>query len=227
MATGILGRKLGMTQYFAPDGRMHAVTAIQAGPCTVTQVKTLDRDGYEAVQVGFGTAKKLNAPQRGHLGYSGLARTRKRTNQSSTGKPETPLGSFSHLKEFPVDASAPVAVGDVLTAEVFEEGQKLDIVGQSKGKGFAGGMRRHHFHGGPKTHGQSDRHRAPGSIGAGTTPGRVLKGQRMAGHMGDERVTTKNLEILKIDTERSLLLIKGAVPGGVKGLVILRPAGGR
>ncbi len=227
MATGILGRKLGMTQYFAPDGRMHAVTAIQAGPCTVTQVKTLDRDGYEAVQVGFGTAKKLNAPQRGHLGYSGLARTRKRTNQSSTGKPETPLGSFSHLKEFPVDASAPVAVGDVLTAEVFEEGQKLDIVGQSKGKGFAGGMRRHHFHGGPKTHGQSDRQRSPGSVGAGTTPGRVLKGQRMAGHMGDERVTTKNLEILKIDTERNLLLIKGAVPGGAQGLVILRPAGGR
>lgn len=215
-----------MTQFFAPDGRMHGVTAIQAGPCTVIQIKTLERDGYAAVQVGFGTAKELSAPAKGHLGFPSLGRARSRTNRQGGSKPETPLGMFPHLREFPVEAGAELAVGDVFTADLFSEGQKVNVSGVSKGKGFAGGVKRHHFAGGPKTHGQSDRHRAPGSIGAGTTPGRVLKGHRMAGHLGDKQITTKNLEIVKVDPERNIILIKGAVPGGVKGLVIVRSAKG-
>ncbi len=220
---GILGLKLGMTQYFAPDGRMYGVTAIQAGPCTVTQVKTAENDGYEAVQVGFGNAKKLSAAEKGHLGYPGLGRTRK-TSATKPASDRTPLGMFDHLREFAVEGE--VKVGDVFTAEVFSEGQKLDIIGTSKGKGFQGGVHLHHFRGGDKTHGQSDRHRAPGSIGSGTTPGRVFRGLRMASHMGDNRVTARNIEILKVDTERNILLVKGAVPGPTQGVVILRVAYG-
>lgn len=221
---GLIGRKLGMTQYFAPDGRMYGVTAIQAGPCTVTQVKTVERDGYQAVQVGFGNAKKLSAAEKGHLGYPGLGRTRTQTNNSGASSERTPLGMFSHLKEFPLDGQA--EVGEVFTASVFSEGQLVDISGVSRGKGFAGGIKRHHFHGGPKTHGQSDRHRAPGSIGSGTTPGRVLKGLRMAGHLGDKQITAKNIQILKVDSERNILLVNGAVPGPTQGVVVLQLAHG-
>lgn len=219
--SGLIGKKLGMTQYFAPDGRMHAVTVVEAGPCIITQVKTLERDGYTAIQIGFGTAKRLNAPEKGHLGHGGLGRTRKQENHKGEGG-RSPLGMFPHLREFPTPEGA-VNVGDVLNAGVFQEGQRVDITGISKGKGFAGGIRRYHFRGGPKTHGQSDRHRAPGSIGSGTTPGRVLKGLKMAGHLGHDRVTAKNLEVLKIEPERNLILIKGAVPGPTDTIVMIRP----
>ena len=221
--TGLIGKKLGMTQYFAPDGRMHAVTVVEAGPCTVTQVKQESKDGYTAIQIGFGTAKRLTAAEKGHLGYPGLGRTRKQPNQRPGGQSGSGLGMFPHLKEFPYPSGNEVQVGDVLTADVFSEGQRIDVTGISKGKGFAGGIRRYHFRGGPKTHGQSDRHRAPGSIGSGTTPGRVLKGLHMAGHLGHDQVTAKNLEVLKVESERNLLFIKGAVPGPTDGLISIRP----
>src|SRR5579859_4296555 len=152
---GLLGRKLGMTQVFEEGGVVRAVTAIQAGPCTVTQVKSPDTDGYSAIQIGFGDAKKLNKPAKGHLGD---------------------LPQLRHLRELRLDSVKDYQRGQELTASMFEAGETVDVVGTSKGKGFAGGVKRHHFRGGPKTHGQSDRHRAPGSVGAGTTPGRVYKG---------------------------------------------------
>ena len=219
--SGLLARKLGMTQYYTEDGRMHAVTVLEAGPCTVTQVKTETRDGYAAMQIGFGNAKKLSAAEKGHLGHGGLARNRKRPNQQGE-QGRTALGMFPHLREFPLPEGG-ANVGDVLTAAVFEEGQHVDVIGQSKGKGFAGGIKRYHFRGGPKTHGQSDRHRAPGSIGSGTTPGRVLKGLHMAGHLGHARITAKNLQVLKVEADRNILLIKGAVPGPSNGLVTILP----
>lgn len=218
---GLIGKKLGMSQLFAPDGRMHAVTVVEAGPCVVTQVKTVARDGYRAVQVGFGIAKRLSAAEKGHLGFGGLNRTRKRTNTHGEAK-SSPLGQLQHLREFPLTEETEPAVGDVFTVQTFDAGQVVDIIGVSKGKGFAGAIKRHHFRGGPKTHGQSDRHRAPGSIGSGTTPGRVLKGLRMAGHLGNARITAKNLEILRVDPEKNLLFIKGSVPGPANGLVVVR-----
>jgi large subunit ribosomal protein L3 len=221
--TGLIGKKLGMTQYFAPDGRMHAVTVVEAGPCTVTQLKSEDRDGYTAVQLGYGTAKRLSQAEKGHLGFPALGRNRKRKNQGAGNRTGSGLGMFPHLKEFPYPAEGEVNVGDVLTAEVFTEGQRIDVTGVSKGKGFAGGIKRYHFRGGPKTHGQSDRHRAPGSIGSGTTPGRVYKGLHMAGHLGDDRVTAKNLQVLKVETDRNLIFIKGAVPGPTDGVIVIRP----
>jgi len=200
----ILGRKLGMTQVFTPAGEARGVTIVEAGPCVVVQVKTKEKDGYDAIQIGFGGRKRLNAPLRGHV---------KR------------LGDFRYLREVRVDDANQYEVGQKLGAELFEQGDVVDVVGTSKGRGFAGGVKRHHFHGGPKTHGQSDRHRAPGSIGSGTTPGRVRKGLRMAGHMGDHQVTVKNLRVFQADTERGVLLLEGAVPGGVNGLVRIRKTG--
>ena len=220
---GLIGKKLGMTQSSSDDGHLRAVTAVEAGPCPVTQVKTEQRDGYAAVQLGFGIAKKLSMGEKGHLGFGGANKTRTRDNRKGTAKADAPLGLLRHLREFPLP-DGEVKVGDVLTASVFEAGQTVDVTGVSKGKGFAGGVKRYHFAGGPKTHGQSDRHRAPGSIGSGTTPGRVLKGLHMAGHMGDVQVTAKNLIILKVDTERNLLLIQGSVPGPTNGLVLIRQA---
>jgi len=223
--SGLIGKKIGMTQYYTPDGHLYGVTVVEAGPCPITQVKTVDRDGYAAVQIGFGIAKKLNLAEKGHLGYGGLNKNRKQDNKRGTAKADAPLGLLRHLKEVPVSPDQEVKVGDVFTASnTFEDGALVDIIGVSKGKGFQGGVHRHHFAGGPKTHGQSDRHRAPGSVGSGTTPGRVFKGQKMAGHMGDVQVTAKNLQILKIDTERNLLLIKGSVPGPTNGLVLIRRA---
>ncbi|GIW12447.1 MAG: 50S ribosomal protein L3 [Chloroflexi bacterium] len=202
---GILGRKLGMSQMFRPDGRVVPVTAIEAGPCTVTQLKTQEKDGYSAVQVGFGYKKKLNRPLRGHLRKSGAANLR-------------------YLREFRLSADPTIALGARIDVGIFKPGDHVDIVGVSKGKGFAGVVKRHGFGGGPKTHGQSDRHRAPGSIGSGTTPGRVLRGLRMAGHMGHERVTVQNLEVVEADPQRNLLLVKGSVPGPANGLLIIRRA---
>ena len=204
MIQGLLGRKLGMTQMFDETGVVHPVTVVEAGPCVVTQVKTAEKDGYGAVQLGFGLDKRLNRPEQGHRRPSGfMSRT---------------------LREIRADDPAEFAVGQVLKADVFANGEVVDVVGTSKGRGFQGGVKRHGFHGGPKTHGQSDRHRAPGSIGSSATPGRVFKGMRMAGHMGNERVTVQNLKVLRVDAERNLLLIEGSVPGPNKGLVIIRRA---
>ncbi len=200
---GLLGRKLGMTQVFDENGQIHAVTVVEAGPVIVTQVKTAAKDGYAAVQVGYGERKKSNKPMRGHL---------------------KKLGDFRLLREFRVQGDGEYSVGDKVGLELFSEGDLVDVTGVSRGRGFAGGVRRHNFHGGPKTHGQSDRHRAPGSIGSGTTPGRVYKGQKMAGHMGAVQVTSKNLRLIAKDEGKGLLLIEGAVPGATNGTVRVRRA---
>ena len=201
MIQGIIGKKLGMSQIFRDNGRAEAVTAIEAGPCTVTQVKTMGKERYEAVQLGFGEAKRLNSPQRGHL---------------------KELGQFRYLREFRVNDTEGIRVGDRVDVSSFEVGDLIDVTGISKSKGFAGVVKRHHFAGGPKTHGQSDRHRHAGSIGATTTPGRVFKGTRMAGRMGGDRVTARHLEVFETDPERNLLLVKGAVPGGRNELLLIR-----
>ena len=184
---------------------MIAVSVIQAGPCFVTQVKTPDTDGYEAVQIGFEESKKINKAERGHLQKGGVPALR-------------------HLKEIR-ESTAGMQVGDRLDVTLFQEGDRVDVIGTSKGRGFAGVIKRHGFSGGPKTHGQSDRHRAPGSIGSGTTPGRILKGLRMAGHMGDDRVTVKNLRVVRVDADRNVLVLEGAVPGANNGLLMIRARG--
>jgi large subunit ribosomal protein L3 len=203
---GLLGRKIGMTQVFAPSGEVIPVTVLEVGPCVVTQVRTRDRDGYEAVQVGFGEAraKSLTKPQAGHLKGAGQL--------------------LRHLREFRADDVSEHEIGQVLTVDVFATGDLVDVTGTSKGRGFQGVMRRHGFRGGPRTHGQSDRSRAPGSIGAGTDPGRVWKGTRMAGRMGNRRVTTQNLQIVEIMPDRNVLLVRGSVPGAKNGLVMIRRA---
>jgi large subunit ribosomal protein L3 len=204
MIQGLIGRKLGMTQVFDDRGVVHPVTVVEAGPCVVTQVKTDEKDGYAALQLGFGLDNRLNRPERGHRQASGFM--------------------SRHLREVKAENVADYSVGQVLQADVFAEGEIVDVTGTSKGKGFQGGVKRHGFAGGPKTHGQSDRHRAPGSIGSSATPGRVFKGMRMAGHMGNERVTVQNLKVIRVDTERNLLLIEGSVPGPNQGLLIIRRA---
>ena len=192
-----------MTQIFDENGIVHAVTVVEAGPVTVTQVKTATKEGYDAVQVAYGAKKRSNKPMRGHL---------------------KKLGDFATLQEFKVLGDGEYSVGDKVGIEIFNEGDLVDVIGTSRGRGFAGGVRRYGFHGGPKTHGQSDRHRAPGAIGSGTTPGRVLKGQKMAGHMGAHQVTAKNLKVLAKDEGKGLLLISGAVPGATNGTVTVTVA---
>ena len=204
MIQGLIGRKLCMTQVFDESGVVHPVTVVEAGPCVVTQVKTDDKDGYSALQLGYGLDKRLNKPERGHRQPSGFM--------------------SRYLREVKADDVDAFTVGQVLTADVFGEGELVDVTGTSKGRGFQGGVKRHGFAGGPKTHGQSDRHRAPGSIGSSATPGRVFKGMRMAGHMGHERVTVQNLKVIRVDTERNLLLIEGSVPGPNQGLLVIRRA---
>jgi len=201
MLQGFLGKKIGMTQIFRDDGRVVPVTVIEAGPCVVTQVKTLESDGYEAVQLGFGDVKRRNKPQAGHLKNSKLSR---------------------YLREVSTDDTSEFEVGQTIGVDIFEAGEKIDVIGKSKGRGFAGVMKRWNFGGGPRTHGQSDRARAPGSIGGGTTPGKVYKGLKMAGHMGNRRITVKGLEIVEIDFERNLLLVKGGIPGATNSLVQIR-----
>lgn len=204
MLRGFLGKKIGMSQVFRDNGEVVPVTVIQAGPCAVTQIKNQKTDGYNAIQLGFGATKNLNKPERGHL------------------KNNEPV---KHLREVKTDSLDEYSVGQQISVEIFEVGEKIDVIGTTKGRGFAGTMKRHGFHGGPKTHGQSDRARAPGSIGGGTTPGKVYKGLKMAGHMGNERVTVKNLEIVQIDQDRNLLVVKGGVPGAPNGLLIIRRKG--
>ncbi|MEX0873553.1 MAG: 50S ribosomal protein L3 [Actinomycetota bacterium] len=204
---GILGRKLGMTQIFDEASRAIPVTAIEAGPCRIAQVRTPERDGYSAIQLAFGETKesKLNKPELGHLKTKNLAAVR-------------------HLVELRVADAAVYEVGQEIRADVFEAGELADVVGTSKGKGFAGVMKRHGFHGLGSSHGTERKHRTPGSIGAGTTPHHVFKGQKMPGRMGHDRVTMLNLEVVRVDSERNLILVKGAVPGPNGGLVIIRSA---
>ena len=204
MAARIIGRKLGMTQIFRENGKAEAVTAVEAGPCVVIQVKTVAKDGYDAVQLGFGEVKRLKSPLRGHL---------------------KGLGEFRYLREFRMSEPETAEVGDKVDVSVFKEGDMIDVTGVSKSKGFAGVVKRHGFAGGPKTHGQSDRHRHPGSIGATTSPGRVLKGTRMAGRTGHDRVTVRRLEVCAADADRNLLMVKGALPGGKDGLLLIKKSG--
>ncbi len=203
---GLIGRKLGMTQVFAEDGVVSPVTIVEAGPCFVTQIKSDNKD-YKAVQLGFEEVKprKLTGGQRGHL-----QRNR--------------LPALRHLFEFRYRGDLSVEEGQKLTAAIFSVGDRVDVIGKSKGKGFQGAMKRHGFGGGPKTHGQSDRARAPGSIGAGSTPGRVLKGMRMPGRMGNDKVTSQNLKVVFVDTDRNLIGVRGSVPGPKGGLVTLHGA---
>ena len=204
---GILGKKLGMTQIFDEDGTAIPVTVIEAGPCYVTQKKTEETDGYNAIALGFGELpeKRLNRPEIGHL---------KKAN----------CPPLQYLREFRVTDPDEYEPGQKVDVSVFEVGDFVDVIGTSKGKGFAGVVKRHGFRGGPKTHGQSDRWRAPGSVGAGSTPGRVFKGVRMAGRMGNQQVTTLNLKVALVDADKNLLAVKGAVPGGKNGLLIIREA---
>ncbi len=214
---GLLGIKLGMSQVFDEAGVVTPVTIVKAGPCFVTQVKTEEMDGYAAIQVGFGETKngRLTKGQQGHLGLLKKDKKHPRRKQSN-------LPALQHLREFRTKTSAEYEVGQELTVEQFEVGDRVDVAGITKGRGFAGGVKRYGFKGGPKTHGQSDRWRAPGSIGATSGTGHVFKGKRMAGHMGNERYTAQNLQVIKIDSEKNLLAIKGSVPGHKGGLVILR-----
>jgi len=205
---GIIGKKVGMTQIFDDNGNVIPVTVIQAGPCFVTQIRSDENDGYVAVQLGYGEAKaqRLTKGQLGHL---------KRNN----------LPALRYLREFRLkNGDVDVQEGQELKADVFATGDRVDIIGTSKGRGFAGTIKRHHFHRQPKTHGQSDRERAPGSVGATTTPGRTYKGQKMAGRMGGDRVTAENLEVVVVDVARNLLAVRGSVPGANDGIVMIKPA---
>ena len=204
---GILGKKVGMTQIFDERGEVVPITVIEAGPCFVAQVKTEKRDGYAAIQMGFDEVetKRLTRPQAQHLRKSGLPALR-------------------FLREFRLseDEASSFSEGQRITVDVFQVGELVDVIGTSKGRGFAGVMKRHGFKGGSMTHGQSDRQRSPGSIGACKTPGRIVKGKRMAGHMGDVRVTAQHLKVVMVDPERNLLALRGAVPGAKNGLLVIQ-----
>ena len=202
---GILGRKIGMTQVFDENGRAVPVTVVEAGPCRVAQVKTPETDGYAAVQLAFGEPKRTSKPAAGHFAKAGVDPAR-------------------HLVELRLDELGDMAPGTEIRADVFEPGEVVDVIGVTKGKGFAGGMKRHNFGGLSSSHGTHKKHRSPGSIGGASTPARVFKGQRMAGHMGHVRVTTLNLVVIKADAERNLILIRGAVPGPKNGIVMIRSA---
>ena len=202
MSIGLLGRKAGMTQIFAEDGTLVPVSVLLVEPNTVTDIRTNERDGYTAVQLGAGTARRLTKPRLGQL---------------------KDLPRVKDVREFRVDSVDDYQVGQTLDVTLFAPGEKIDVIGVSKGKGFAGTIKRHHFRRGPETHG-SDSHRQPGSVGAGTTPGRVYRGLGMAGHLGDSRVTIKKLTVVRADAERNLLLVKGPVPGAPNALVMVRKA---
>ena len=207
MVTGLIGKKVGMTQLFTQDGAVHPATVLKAGPCVVSQVKTVDHDGYEAVQLGLVEARshKENKPTEGHFKKAGVPPTRVR-------------------REVRLKAGGdPVKAGDQINVSMFADGERVDVVGTSRGKGFQGVVKRHHFKGGRMSHG-SMFHRAPGSIGASSYPSRVVKGMRMGGHMGDKQITTRNLKVLRVDPENNLLLVEGSVPGGPNAVVVIRKA---
>lgn len=217
----ILGKKVGMAQLFDEQGNVVPVTVIEAGPCYVTQVKTRETDGYDAIQMGFDLIKenRLKRPQSGHLG---LLKTSDKHPVRREFPTEVPPLRF--LREFRAKEVGEFELGAKITVEQFQKGDRVDVVGKTKGRGFAGVMKRHGFGGGPITHGQSDRQRSPGSIGATSTPGRVFKGMRMPGRMGNHRVTSQNLEVVRVDAEHNLLAVKGSVPGPKGGLVLIKEA---
>src|SRR6188474_2130039 len=207
MVTGLIGKKVGMTQLFDSDGTVHPATVLRAGPCVVAQVKTAHGDGYEAVQIGLVEVRprKENKATQGHFKKAGVPPTR----------------VVREVKQ--AAGSEPVKPGDQVNVSIFADGERVDVVGTSRGKGFQGVVKRHHFAGGRATHG-SMFHRAPGSIGASSYPSRVVKGMRMGGHMGDKRITVRNLKVLRVDAENNLLLVEGAVPGGPNAIVVIRKA---
>ncbi len=216
---GLIGKKVGMTQVFDETGVVTPVTIIQAGPCFVTQVKDEKNDGYSAVQLGYGdvSPKRLTKGEQGHLGIVKAKKGGRRGGDKG-------IPAVRHLREFRTSSAGDYTVGQQLTVAQFEPGEMVDVIGKTKGRGFAGNVKRHNFAGGVKTHGQSDRWRAPGSIGSATEMSRVPKGKRMAGRMGNERQTAQNLVVVRIDPERNLIAIRGAVPGAKGGLVIIRDA---
>jgi large subunit ribosomal protein L3 len=201
MSSGLLGKKLGMSGFFLPDGRYVPVTVIEAGPCVVTQIKKKETDGYDALQLGFGVKKEtyVNKPLKGHFSKSGP-------------------GAFNHLKEFKVAEPGAYSLGQQITLEMFKIGERVDVVGASKGRGFAGVIKRHGFHGGRKTHG-SHSHRVPGSVGSSAWPSKVIKGKRLPGRYGNEQKTMRNLEVVEIRLEDNIIMLKGAVPGAKSGLL--------
>jgi large subunit ribosomal protein L3 len=201
---GLIGKKVGITQVFDEDENLTTITVIQAGPCPVVQVKTEKTDGYSAVKVAFDETKahRITKPAAGIFANAGV-------------------GPHRVMKEFRLDGEAEHGVGDVLNVEVFESGEAIDVSARSKGRGFAGVVKRHGFKGGPKTHGQSDRHRAPGSIGQSSTPSRVIKGMRMPGHMGDRNVTVRGLTVFGVDSDKNLLLVRGSIPGSRGATVVI------
>jgi len=207
MVTGLIGKKIGMTQLFTADGTVQPATVLKAGPCVVSQVKTVDTDGYEAVQLGFVDSKptKENKPTTGHFKKAGAAPVRVQREVRVKAGGEAPK------------------LGDQIGVGIFADGERVDVIGTSRGKGFHGVVKRHHLAGGRATHG-SMFHRAPGSIGASSFPSRVIRGMRMAGHMGADRVTVRNLRVLKVDADNNLLLVEGAVPGGPNAVVVIRKA---
>ncbi len=207
MVTGIIGKKIGMTQVFGADGVVQPATVLKAGPCVVAQVKNMGRDGYEAVQLGLVEARptKENKPSEGHFKKAGVPATRIR-------------------RELKLKAGGePVKAGDQVNVSMFADGERVDVIGTSRGKGFQGVVKRHHFAGGRASHG-SMHHRAPGSIGASSYPSRVVKGMRMGGHMGDKQITVRNLKVIRVDPENNLLLVEGSVPGGPNAVVVIRKA---
>lgn len=206
MVSTLLGRKLGMTQVWSDDDRLIPVTVIEAGPCVVAQVKTVKKDGYNAMQIGFGdiAESKVNKPMAGHFEKAGVDAKR-------------------HLQEVRLDADDEVKAGSTITVDIFADAKSVHVTGVSKGKGFAGAMKRHNFKGGPGGHG-SHSHRVPGSVGQCATPSRVFKGKKLPGHMGTDTVTVRNLDVIKIDAEQNLLLVKGAVPGAKGALLTIRTA---
>jgi len=205
MATkeALLGRKIGMSRIFNESGQVVPITVIEAGPCYVTQIKTTEKDGYNAIQLGFGLTKHLNKPARGHLAHASPVR---------------------HLRELRTDEISRYQLGQALNVSVFKVGDLVDVIGVSKGRGFAGVMKRHGFAGGPATRGQSDRQRHPGAIGTSNTPGWVEKGRRMGGHMGSMRATVMNMKVVMVDPERNLLVVEGGVPGAAQGVLFIRKA---
>ncbi|MCC6905683.1 MAG: 50S ribosomal protein L3 [Anaerolineae bacterium] len=234
MIKGIIGKKVGMTQVFLPDGVVVPVTVIQAGPCWVTQVKTDGKDGYNAVQLGFEEVagnepdaekrrrkieRRMTKATRGHLGLVEPSEKHPRRRQLLGAVP-----ALRYLREFRVEGLDGVEEGQQITVNVFNTGERVDVIGTTKGRGFTGNIKRHGFRRQPKTHGASDRVRRPGSIGTNSTPGYVKKGQRMAGRSGGARMTSQNLEVIVVDEERNLIAVKGSIPGAKGGLVVVRPA---
>lgn len=214
----LLGTKVGMTHVFDEDGVVTPVTVVQAGPCYITQIKTEATDGYNAIQVGFGETKpsRLSNGQKGHLGLV------EGDKKNGSRKENAGLPALRTLREFRMDDVTGFEIGQKVEADTFEVGERVDVIGITKGRGFAGVVKRHGFGGGPKTHGQSDRWRAPGSIGSTSTVARVFKGMRMAGRMGGNRLTAMNLEVMRVDSERNLIAVKGSIPGAKGGIVTIR-----